>query len=51
MAVKTETIGVKVSPEEKEAIKEIAASLDITVSKMLYNYLFKNENFWAKKDN
>lgn len=43
MATKTETIGIKVTPEEKELIKKQAEELDMTVSKYLYNKLFKEE--------
>ena len=43
MAVKTETIGIKVSPEEKERIKREAEALDMTVSKYLYNKIFKED--------
>ena len=38
---KTETIGIKVSPEEKERIQKLAAEKDWTVSKYLYNNLIK----------
>ena len=41
MAVKTESIAIKVSPEEKELIKKLAAEKDWTVSKYLYNLVFK----------
>ena len=40
MAIKTETIAIKVSPEEKEKIKQLAADQDITVSKLLYRMIF-----------
>lgn len=40
MAIKTETLAVKVSPEEKAKIKALAAKQDITVSKYLYRILF-----------
>jgi uncharacterized protein (DUF1778 family) len=40
MATKTECIGVKVTPEEKEYIKRLAAEEDITVSKYIYRVLF-----------
>ena len=40
-AVKTESIAIKVSPEEKEKIKALAAEADQTVSKYLYNLIFK----------
>ena len=43
MATKTETLTIKVSPEEKEQIKLLAAEKDWTVSKYLYNKLFKEE--------
>ena len=43
MAVKTETLAIKVSPEEKQKIKELAAKEDITVSKLLYKIIFKEE--------
>ena len=41
MATKTETIAIKVSPEEKEKIKALAAKEDVTVSKLLYRMLIK----------
>ena len=41
MAVKTETLTIKVSPEEKEKVKQLAAKKDWTVSKWLYNTLIK----------
>lgn len=40
MAKKTETITIKVSPEEKKKIKELAENQDITVSKLLYKMIF-----------
>lgn len=40
MAVKTETIAIKVSPEEKDYIKQLAAKEDVTVSKLLYRKIF-----------
>ena len=40
MAIKTETLTIKVSPEEKEKIKELAEAADQTVSKYLYRILF-----------
>jgi predicted transcriptional regulator len=43
MATKTETISIKVSPEDKQKIKELAAKQDITVSKLLYKLIFKQE--------
>jgi hypothetical protein len=43
MAIKTETIAIKVSPEEKEMIKKMAEEQDITVSKLLYRMVFKKE--------
>jgi predicted DNA-binding protein len=42
MAVKTEVVAIKVSPEEKEKIKALAAQQDMTVSKYLYKLLIKN---------
>ena len=42
MAVKTETLTIKVSPEDKEMVKRLAAEKDWTVSKWLYNTLIKN---------
>ncbi len=44
MAVKTETLTIKVSTEEKEKIKQLAAEKDWTVSKLLYNMLIKELN-------
>ena len=43
MATKTETLTIKVSPEEKEKIKQLAAEKDWTVSKLLYKLLFESE--------
>jgi uncharacterized protein (DUF1778 family) len=42
MAVKTETLTIKVSSEEKELVKRLAAEKDWTVSKWLYNTLIKD---------
>ena len=42
MAVKTEAVAIKVSPEEKEKIKRLAEKEDMTVSKYLYKLLIKN---------
>ncbi len=41
--MKTETLTIKVSPEEKEKIKALAADADQTVSKYLYRLIFKEE--------
>lgn len=41
MAIKTETLTIKVSQEEKERIRAMAAEKDQTVSKLLYNMLIK----------
>lgn len=43
MAIKTETLTIKVSPEEKEMIKQEAERQDISVSKLLYRLIFKKE--------
>lgn len=43
MAIKTETLTLKVTPEEKELIKKMAEEQDITVSKLLYKMVFKKE--------
>lgn len=40
MATKTETIAIKVSPEEKKKIQELAEKQDMTVSKLLYKIIF-----------
>ena len=39
MGVKTESVAIKVTAEEKELIKRIAAEQDITVSKLLYRII------------
>lgn len=44
MAVKTETLTIKVSQEEKELIKKLAAEADMTVSKFLYKKLIQEAN-------
>ena len=41
MAVKTDTVTIKVSPEEKQKIKALAEKEDVTVSKLLYKILKK----------
>ena len=41
MAIKTETVTIKVSAEEKELIKRIARDKDITVSKLLYKIVIE----------
>lgn len=38
--IKSATLTVKVTPNEKELIKEKAAEQEITVSKYIYNILF-----------
>ena len=43
MATKTETLTIKVSAEEKARIKELAEEQDVTVSKLLYRMIFKEE--------
>ncbi|MBR5823809.1 MAG: hypothetical protein IKY67_06670 [Paludibacteraceae bacterium] len=50
MAVKTETLAIKVSPEEKETIKKMAEKEDITVSKLLYRMLIKTIQEEDKND-
>lgn len=40
---KTEAVTIKVTPEEKEAIKAQAAKEDITVSKLLHKKIFKGD--------
>lgn len=44
---RTETISLKVSPEEKAYIKGLAEKEDTSVSKILYKIVFPKE---AKKD-
>ena len=39
--MKTETLTIKVTPEEKELIKKMAAEKDFTVSKLLHRMIFK----------
>ena len=49
--IKAETLTIRVTPDEKQMIKEIAAEQDITVSKLLYNLIFKKIfNSEAKRD-
>jgi hypothetical protein len=43
-STKTETIAIKVTPEEKRKIKELAAKQDVTVSKYLYRLIFSKED-------
>jgi hypothetical protein len=42
MAVKTETLTIKVDEATKERVKQLAAEKDWTVSKWLYNELIKH---------
>ena len=49
MPQKTETLTIKVSPEEKEKIKMLAAQKEWTVSKLLHKLLFESEE--NKNDN
>lgn len=42
MATKTETLTIKVSPDEKKMVQALAMEQDITVSKLLYRLLIKN---------
>lgn len=42
MLVKTDTITIKVSKEEKKAIQDMAKEQDISVSKLLYRFIKKN---------
>ena len=39
--MRTETLTIKVTPEEKELIKKLAAEQDYTVSKYLQRLIFK----------
>lgn len=41
MAVKTETLTIRVTQEQKELVKKLADDKDQTVSKFLYNMLIK----------
>ena len=41
-AVKTESVSLKVAPEEKELLKKLAEDGNTTVSKMLYKIIFEN---------
>lgn len=40
MATKTESVAIKVTPEEKQQIKHEAAAADMTVSKYLHRLIF-----------
>lgn len=42
MGLKTETITIRVTEEQKELIKKMAAEKDWSISKLLYNMLIKN---------
>lgn len=44
MKTKTETVAIRVTPEEKERLKALAAADDVTVSKYLYRLVFKRED-------
>ena len=42
MATKTESVAIKVTPEEKQIIKNEAAAADVTVSKFLHRLVFSS---------
>lgn len=44
MATKTESVAIKVSPEEKEKIKKLADAANTTVSRYLYKLIFSKED-------
>lgn len=46
--IKTASISLKVTPEEKQKIKELAAKDDVTVSKYLYRLIFNKHINQAK---
>jgi len=39
--MKTETIGIRVTPEEKEMVKKIAADKGMTISQLVHFIIFK----------
>lgn len=41
---KTASISIKVTPEEKQKIKELAEKQDVTISKYLYRLIFPKED-------
>ncbi len=43
-STKSETLTIRVSPEDKERIKAAAEAQDMTVSKYLYRLLFPKES-------
>lgn len=48
---KTASISLKVTPEEKQKIRELAEKDDVTISKYLYRIIFKkNEKNLDKVD-
>lgn len=44
MGIKSETLTIRVTPEEKELIKKLAEKDDVAVSKYLYRLLIKGVN-------
>lgn len=46
--IKAETITIRVTPEEKEAVKALADQLDVSISKLIYNFLFKEQKILGK---
>lgn len=42
-STKTASISIKVTPEEKEKIRELAEKQDVTISKYLYRLIFPKE--------
>ena len=43
---KTETLTIKVNPDEKRMIKQIAAEAGLTVSKLLYSVVFMEQKIF-----
>lgn len=50
MAIKTEIISIRVSPEEKEKIYKMAREQEITVSKLVNKIIIKELNNQEEKE-
>ena len=42
--LKTETVSIRLTPEEKEYLQELAETADMSVSKLLHKMIFEKEN-------
>lgn len=46
--MKSETVSIRLTTEEKELLKKIAAEKDISISKLIHNIIFKEYDLTSK---